>query len=786
MGLARGDKRDGDEKGVKTWRQCKYVTPIEAEGSVSLEFPLTFPPVAFYHAPAWMSGLISEIRTNNQKISAMEVSMKTELDNMKTSLQVHDANVIALNNRVVELEKVSKGSITEAVTAAVDAKLQCIQSQIDTLQPVLKRIRSLHYEYLVSRYGHLMQDAVPYFHAVSQSYKITFKTLVAAKLFQQTVNQDLLSGSDKWTQDMRLGVNGFKGTVQLISDEDVWILVDLVANARMGGTVYDFQPNISNLEYFGVSAEQFNTIVEQAAAAAAWPDGIPYSSWRASGDIGKKVLYDLYLHLMQQGTLPGRFNECTAAFLPKGSALLGHESARQPASTRPLSLSNCDNKLLSSAIAVPIAKVAEDKVDKAQRGFIKGRQMLDNIVEVDSNLTIWSAMCGCKNAGSALFDLKAAFPSIHHMFIWACLRALGIPEFVIAAIIALYKDCVMYIVFAGSRKHFILVERGVKQGCPLSGIIFSICFDPVVRRLKEIAYRIPVVLNAFADDLSVTSSDLIGVLPQLLRLLCQAGLGSGLILNLSKCQLIFPHYHTFLNAVELCKAQGVRIRKFIIGQNGWYLGVGVGIGACDRSWAPVLIHLKERSLRVKSLKQGLSISVQAYNTYAVTVAGHCAQDQLQMRASILLSPDQVTVIDHTRRRARVERLRRASTRAMRGDGGGPGLLVGTSPAAASSAPPPAAGAVVESTAVHKAQLPDGTKLLNGLRVLQKIGEGAYAKVRGRGVDKCCQRTAGPCLGPGLAGSRPRPGHEATATNPRRRFVQNHRLADRSAETPAGR
>eukprot|EP00959_Pyramimonas_sp_CCMP1952_P421652 8833266-Pyramimonas_sp.AAC.1 len=98
-----------------------------------------------------------------------------------------------------------------------------------------------------------MQDAVPFFHAVSQSYKITFKTLIAAKLFQQTVNQDglswtdprdrkvhplrvradlpvdvrsknrrvseiyqplkdLLTGSDKWTQDMRLGVNGFKGT----------------------------------------------------------------------------------------------------------------------------------------------------------------------------------------------------------------------------------------------------------------------------------------------------------------------------------------------------------------------------------------------------------------------------------------------------------------------------------------------------------------------------------------------------------------------------------------------
>eukprot|EP00959_Pyramimonas_sp_CCMP1952_P382986 8024854-Pyramimonas_sp.AAC.1 len=185
-----------------------------------------------------------------------------------------------------------------------------------------------------------------------------------------------------------------------------------------------------------LTEDWFYSILTAKKDTTPGPDGIPYSSWRASGDIGKKVLYDLYLHLMQLGTLPGSFNECTAAFLPKGSAQLGHESARQPASTRPLSLSNCDNKLLSSAIAVPISKVAEDKVDKAQRGFIKGRQMLDNIVEVDSNLTIWSAMCGCKNTGAALFDLKAAFPSIHHMFIWACLRALGIPEFVIAAIIA--------------------------------------------------------------------------------------------------------------------------------------------------------------------------------------------------------------------------------------------------------------------------------------------------------------------------------------------------------------
>eukprot|EP00959_Pyramimonas_sp_CCMP1952_P319225 6679588-Pyramimonas_sp.AAC.1 len=62
-----------------------------------------------------------------------------------------------------------------------------------------------------------------------------------------------------------------------------------------------------------------------------------------------------------------------------------------------------------------------------------------------------------------------------------------------------------------------MVERGVKQGCPLSGVIFCICFDPIIRRLQQLAFKIPLSLNAFADDLCVTSSDLVAILPELLR-----------------------------------------------------------------------------------------------------------------------------------------------------------------------------------------------------------------------------------------------------------------------------
>eukprot|EP00959_Pyramimonas_sp_CCMP1952_P334737 7009794-Pyramimonas_sp.AAC.1 len=68
---------------------------------------------------------------------------------------------------------------------------------------------------------------------------------------------------------MKLGVNGFNtGTVQLISNDDVWVLVDIAPNVRMGGTQYDLVPQQENLDYFNVTAEAFNRILEEAAKAS--------------------------------------------------------------------------------------------------------------------------------------------------------------------------------------------------------------------------------------------------------------------------------------------------------------------------------------------------------------------------------------------------------------------------------------------------------------------------------------------------------------------------------------
>eukprot|EP00959_Pyramimonas_sp_CCMP1952_P118589 2479191-Pyramimonas_sp.AAC.1 len=58
---------------------------------------------------------------------------------------------------------------------------------------------------------------------------------------------------------------------------------------------------------------------------------------------------------------------------------------------------------------------------------------------------------------------------------------MGFPEDVLHAIAELYRDIKVQILFCRPRQAFFRVLRGVEQGCPLSGSIFCLVFDPFIR-----------------------------------------------------------------------------------------------------------------------------------------------------------------------------------------------------------------------------------------------------------------------------------------------------------------
>ena len=183
----------------------------------------------------------------------------------------------------------------------------------------------------------------------------------------------------------------------------------------------------------------------------------------------KRVLYSVYTDLLDGRTLPAGFNHAFLALLAKGDDNTDDTIvSRAPEDTRPLSLSNSDAKLVASAFKVAAEGTVEHWACNSQRGFLKGRVLIDNVIAVETEGMV-ASMPPDSRAVMVMLDFAAAFPSVAHAFIWVTLVMLKVPVHVIRAIQQLYKDNLHFIRFAGCTKRAFVVLAGVKQGCPLSG-----------------------------------------------------------------------------------------------------------------------------------------------------------------------------------------------------------------------------------------------------------------------------------------------------------------------------
>ena len=89
----------------------------------------------------------------------------------------------------------------------------------------------------------------------------------------------------------------------------------------------------------------------QKKESALGPDGIPYSVHRCAGGLGSQFLFNAYKYLLEEGTIPEHFAESRTVFIPKTSDIDDNgRIIRSPDALRPLTLCNCDCKLLTTAI----------------------------------------------------------------------------------------------------------------------------------------------------------------------------------------------------------------------------------------------------------------------------------------------------------------------------------------------------------------------------------------------------------------------------------------------------
>ena len=115
-----------------------------------------------------------------------------------------------------------------------------------------------------------------------------------------------------------------------------------------------------------------------------------------------------------------------------------------------------------------------------------------------------------QNAGLFLLDQEKAFDSISHEYVFYTLKQFGFGATFISHVSLLYNHVFSIIKVNNSLCAPLTVGRGVRQGCPFWGILYSLCIEPLLIRLGAslpgfpvMPTKRPIVISAYADDVCV-------------------------------------------------------------------------------------------------------------------------------------------------------------------------------------------------------------------------------------------------------------------------------------------
>ena len=176
---------------------------------------------------------------------------------------------------------------------------------------------------------------------------------------------------------------------------------------------------------------------------------------------------------------------------------------------RPITLINVDSKILTRTLATRMAAVLP-KIIHHNQTCVPGRcislntHILQDLIDVINSEGIGAAII--------FLDQEKAFDRMSHAFIIKVLRKFGFGERFIRWIEILYTDMRSCVKVNGYLTKEFSIKRGVRQGCPLSALIYVLCAEVLgieIRSNKDIVgYKYNQgknehKYNAFADDNTV-------------------------------------------------------------------------------------------------------------------------------------------------------------------------------------------------------------------------------------------------------------------------------------------
>ena len=142
---------------------------------------------------------------------------------------------------------------------------------------------------------------------------------------------------------------------------------------------------------------------------------------------------------------------------------------------RPNPLLNLDYKIATKALALRLKKVLPSIINDAQTGYMEGRFIGENI-RLISDILHFTAQQNLE--GIALFiDFEKAFDSLEWDFLLKTLDTFQFGHDFKSWVKILYTNITSCTINNGYTSNWFELHRGVRQGCPLSGLLFVLAVE---------------------------------------------------------------------------------------------------------------------------------------------------------------------------------------------------------------------------------------------------------------------------------------------------------------------
>jgi Reverse transcriptase (RNA-dependent DNA polymerase) len=201
--------------------------------------------------------------------------------------------------------------------------------------------------------------------------------------------------------------------------------------------------------------------------------------------MGRWFIY-AWRFLFERGHVPPEWN--TSILVP---ILKRGGDPRVTAHYRPIALMNVGLKVLNKVLANRLTKFLEDnnRLSTAQAGFRPKRECMEHVIALVD--ICQRRMAVGKNTYVGFIDLKKAYDSVNLRRLFAKMARMGICGKFLRYIISLYSTAQACVLVGGSVTDPIALERGVRQGCPLSPMLFNIYINDLPDYiLPEMAFRL--------------------------------------------------------------------------------------------------------------------------------------------------------------------------------------------------------------------------------------------------------------------------------------------------------